>query len=638
MPKILENLTPLKADQLYSVKQQVDKQGARSTMKRRLSAITEAAPSAQIAQPYEASTQEQIQMCSLATLKTLYESNDAIHIRDNTRIMLDYLEGNRIDAAWSSNILQIVAEWAPINLRFHILGSCLQQLELSDSPSGPSGRHSDILRIIHGLLTSKVNLIGLSTTDVLDNLLNIASKVLQSSGAQGREHLLRHFDSEIHSNTVNSSEVAFLDGVTQAVVAITAHSYYKTQIPDMFAAVLSRVSLVAPEDDVRSPVLNLFYMDVAIQLIKQSDIRKGTSEARALIPISTFDMDFNLLHSKDMKIRRKFAALFTTYLIVECARSDRSDSILRPNSPTLHHLTAALYRHLRDRLSSDGDFSMLSDICHTLCTTIPKPEAMGLLPLLKRTQSEQASNTNIASVGHGQVGRLIEDTLANILLSCGEATAAEGIRRNVGTGKSTPRSSSEVLDYLLGIFQNDFTAEERAALETPWSPEVVPLQVNQSMSLRQSHRSRMVSSAAASREQFEVATSPVTARTTASGRIGELKMSLSHPRKGLDLATLTKASQTNLDDLFDGIEMQPISMGNGKNPPEKTNGDVSPVNERPRPAISSILGQEGLNEESTSHRDPVDSSPTNNSPRPASLPAQPGFLHEANLNLGKVVA
>lgn len=552
MPVLLVNLTSIKEALLYNLKQQLDKYDGNWVSKRH-SAVAGAIPDSN----HDTDTrtqlvQEDIAMCSLATLKILFETNDAVQIRDSTNSMLHYFEGKNVRAEWSSTLLQIVAEWAPINLRFHILRSCLQQLEISEVLDWPTNLQNNLLCVIQGLLTSRINMIGLSTTDVLDSLLNTASRLLRQSDSRQLDYIGQYFATSGISAEIGRSAVVFLNGIIDAVVDITAHSYYKAQISDMFDVIMSRLSVSFAEADVLSCTSKLLYMEMAIRLLKQSDVKKD-NESRSFVAIGSFDQYFRLLYSNIAIIRTKFSELFCTYLSVECARMAKTMSLLRPDSSTAQQLNSALYHHVQDTTGANLDLSIAASVVKSLCATLPGTESIFLLPLLDQLQQKflPSDGSNIACPV--VLVQFLRVSLADIVVACGDAGYAAEIMDTSDTQDRNMPKASDVLTHLLQGKAADISNEERLVLESPWSPDLITTQSPRTLSLRQLHKSRKASSADASRRPPDIAATRGVSQPSVSVGIEDLKTNLNRPRRENIRST---GEALDLDELFEGLELQ----------------------------------------------------------------------------------
>lgn len=137
---------------------------------------------------------------ALLILTRLFDSNSPQQIQYTTERVLHA----SVDENWLRTILQVLLEWTPIDLRFHIVNSCLAL----DEPRS--------IGLVKALLSSRASLVGLSIVDVLESL----SVLLQK----------------------NIDDPALRTEFGETVALLTAHTHYRMQLTDIASCLLGNVS------------------------------------------------------------------------------------------------------------------------------------------------------------------------------------------------------------------------------------------------------------------------------------------------------------------------------------------------------------------------------------------------------------
>ncbi|KAK9241125.1 hypothetical protein V1525DRAFT_335743 [Lipomyces kononenkoae] len=181
------------------------------------------------------SPQHEASLLALQALRKLFDAihdNGVFQIRYASISVVHFIIDHPRNEAWATNIIDLMARWTPVQLRFVIMRSLLEimaSLAINETP-----KHLVVTRLISSLLCSSVNLVGLSVLDVLHVLF---SQIL----------------SHLHQQTKgvkdqDGTRKILLDKLALAIADLATHTYYSDQISDMVTEILVRLRPIPHED------------------------------------------------------------------------------------------------------------------------------------------------------------------------------------------------------------------------------------------------------------------------------------------------------------------------------------------------------------------------------------------------------
>ncbi|CCG84099.1 protein of unknown function [Taphrina deformans PYCC 5710] len=536
-----------------------------------------------------------LEACSLNMIKHIFISNDSTKIRRATNKILQQADNpESLDSTWSSTLVKIAAEWVPINLRFHVLEACLEYLngfEILDATDLASKRQSEALNIIYMLLTSKVSLIGLSTNDVMESLLNVAQKLPASFDVAFRSlGSSSDLDATVPDLSPNKDEIMHLKQLLRTMVAITSHSYYKNQVSDMFKFLLERACAAESTGNLLAEDFQGFHLDVAGQLLQASKRQSGSRvQPSSLLP------GLVLLQSS-VYVRRKFAHVLYMYLQIACspilipttANSKSHDSSAVYNHDRNHEqdheigrlLRNSMYHYLKDPGNNIQDFNLGFDIVTSLHRLLPMSEMVILIPFLYRLQRESSHHNSKDNTSASIWRSRLEDAFYCVMHQCSASFERSFSKES---SYNTLPELSTVTNHLRSSLRNELSDSQLLAISEEWSPEDTDRHTSRAVSVRNSQRNRLTSSASASREHFDLGSGTIFAGRPATGRISVLKQTLashdvgsSGPTPALGRNDWTQSA--SLDMLFKDIDMKQLDIVAPDKPtmnPHDTNSQLS---------------------------------------------------------------
>lgn len=165
----------------------------------------------------------QVVSASMGILQAIFRHGDATQIQDAMKPIFKWLDGRGGSSQWSHEewailLAKTLCRWTSLPYRFVVLTSFVEYLvEHCDGPS--QTKHATLLAIISDILKSKdLTLIGLSTSDTLNNLAGLAVRRV-------------HFD----------LRDPLLPQIVECIENLAAHIYYAEQLNDIAEELVARI-------------------------------------------------------------------------------------------------------------------------------------------------------------------------------------------------------------------------------------------------------------------------------------------------------------------------------------------------------------------------------------------------------------
>ncbi|KIW25126.1 uncharacterized protein PV07_10790 [Cladophialophora immunda] len=209
------------------------------------------------------STRGQTRLATALTLKFIASKNPPKVTPETSRT------GN-----WATSLFEAIARWTPVQDRFIIVVTAMETLVRSPMAEGVLEKQLVLTTMIDWLLSSPVNLIGLSVMDVLLGFIQHMLVLLQLGGPNARvtqphredtlgfyREAKEAFDpssvltdnkmSRTLSKELTASPVRqeLLERLQKCIASLSNHIYYTDQISDMLTAILARLK-PSPQSEV----------------------------------------------------------------------------------------------------------------------------------------------------------------------------------------------------------------------------------------------------------------------------------------------------------------------------------------------------------------------------------------------------
>lgn len=538
---------------------------------------------------------------SLELVRLILTTNDAIRIRNVTQqIFRARSDGTGYPTETTSTLLQIASEWISIDLRFHVLSACLSELQGEENKQAwPTARQKHVLHVICALLNSKITLIGLSISDVLDSLCSIAADVLGI--ASSREPNLGRISFD--DDKEKSNDVTFLQLLAATIAALTIHTYYAGQTSDIFRHIMQLLG--RSESGYASSIesFRLFHLRIA-KLILLLPTRKGdrtmiatSIEPQALTPA------LNMLYAESV-VRENFLEIFMLYLAREreCRmKLDQGDFYHEPIADVGASMKTALYRYLCTSVTRCDDFSAGLDIIDVLDRAFSDADNLSYIPMLHRVDDQCFGIPEYTTSNGTRTSRchLIE-TMLRLGLKAGITLSAMKPANDYDCTTRLPNIDT-ILEDLPASVAKDYT---NAALERFEDNAHMSNNRNTNIKIstlgkKQIQTNRLHSSVTASRDNVPSSHDASSSIGTDGGLIQTLKKSLLVPTP-LEASKLSFSEQESrsISDLFRGIVSE-SSISNqleAKDIRTSTTEHAMPFSSharsQPVPAVKPVVAQE----------------------------------------------
>lgn len=168
---------------------------------------------------------------ALQCFKVLFNTNLTTQIYEATEIVTDDFIKRKVETRWASVFLELCTTWTPVQLRFIILTALLEksshlaQNVNSDNSGIFYSLQNRYARAILGLVSSEVNMIGLSISDVIQQVLLLQSDVILEK-----------------AKIISPEEVKTLTQLySDCICNLSTHIYYFDQVPDSIQEIFVRI-------------------------------------------------------------------------------------------------------------------------------------------------------------------------------------------------------------------------------------------------------------------------------------------------------------------------------------------------------------------------------------------------------------
>lgn len=293
------------------------------------------------------------------------------------------LEASRT-GTWATSLFEAIARWTPVQDRFIIVVTAMETLIRSPIAEDVLEKQIVLTTMIDWLLSSTVNLIGLSVMDVLLGLIRHTLLLLQLGGPNPRTAPPPHSDTlgiyrEVKeafdpsnvltgaemTRTVSKAELTasparqeLLLRLQKCIASLSTHIYYTDQISDMLTAILARLK-PSPQSEVptaaaaindpaaaikatadsasiqEDPNTSAFFSFVtarvtAVRVIKDILVRANSRrsatgapiEARARVGLQVWEGTQWLLKDENREVRFAYVDALLTWLKLETNKND----------------------------------------------------------------------------------------------------------------------------------------------------------------------------------------------------------------------------------------------------------------------------------------------------------------------------
>lgn len=274
---------------------------------------------------------------SMTALKQLYDTTSNMVLKATVVTTLAFIRGSPMPEQWKSTLIITCAKWVPVQIRFTMVSLLVDKL--TTLPLEDISYQVSIAHLTSSLLSSSVNMIGLSVIDVQRSLLHRQAVVLRNVTQE-------------HYHAGQPSIYDLIAILRKCIVDLASHIYYATQIPDMLSELLYRFQDAMPNasahstgantpmgatlgiDTVNTNANSLFHSLYISNILKTITKILALSSARAnqghdiSLTISSWDGTQKLLTHPDPEVRTTFA---NTIIMLLTNQSIQSSPVLALN-------------------------------------------------------------------------------------------------------------------------------------------------------------------------------------------------------------------------------------------------------------------------------------------------------------------
>ncbi|KAL9111914.1 MAG: hypothetical protein Q9227_003764 [Pyrenula ochraceoflavens] len=409
MPVILENLYSGDEDIIAALQQKAqasEKTDMAQARKRRMSVATVATVDTVEANPASASgtaadadkvAEEEVRVLAVRSLKQIFTagiSTNRGQIRTATTITLRFIANRKPtkvsqssispragrQGSWATSLMETVTRWTPVAERFIIVVTAVDTLLRSPVTESNLEEPLTLATMIDWLLSSSINLIGLSVMDVLLGFIQHVLLLLQLGGRdsklaphpQQKEAIDLFHDTPEQSEgneesrgraepeaiTPSPTRQALLLCLQKCISSLATHIYYTDQIADMLQAILARLKPSNPSDipstaqAIEQPVVAAnaiadsaslnenpatdgFFSfatarvtalkackDILFVANHRRALAGAAAEARSRVNIQVWEGTQWLLRDEDREVRLAYAEALLTWLRLETNKND----------------------------------------------------------------------------------------------------------------------------------------------------------------------------------------------------------------------------------------------------------------------------------------------------------------------------
>lgn len=223
-PPVLEQLYSDTKDNLFSINNRTQNLSLAMRRQSEDGASRSSNVSADLAEADSSDTEQEANLLAMQTLRKLFESAEAGASQVNyaSHTVIRFILARPTNESWATSMIDLMAQWTPVQSRFAILRSLLEVL--ASLSRDDLKQKLVVTRLISSLLSSSVNLAGLSVLDVLHVLFGQILGLIERAPAGGL--------------AADPERQSLVNNLALATGDLASHVYYSNQIADMVTEVL----------------------------------------------------------------------------------------------------------------------------------------------------------------------------------------------------------------------------------------------------------------------------------------------------------------------------------------------------------------------------------------------------------------
>ncbi|KAF2207459.1 hypothetical protein CERZMDRAFT_62768 [Cercospora zeae-maydis SCOH1-5] len=197
--------------------------------------------------------EEEVGLLAIDCVNAIFNTQNRSQTREATFSFMRFIAGEqgRSINEWASQLFRLITSWTPVQDRFVILFTAVETLRRLPVDGADFRLHETYAKVIHGVVSSDLNLIGISVMDVLVGLLTTTIRAVSYCARPGNNLLAREITSASNEQNAATSTVETLK---HSIACLAGHVYYSDQVTDMIAAILVRVKAYPTAADFKSNI------------------------------------------------------------------------------------------------------------------------------------------------------------------------------------------------------------------------------------------------------------------------------------------------------------------------------------------------------------------------------------------------
>ncbi|KAK9469360.1 hypothetical protein V1512DRAFT_256074 [Lipomyces arxii] len=357
---------------------------------------------------------------AMQALRRLFDTDNDTNesqIRLATHAVVDFIMAHPGNEAWARTMVDLMARWTPVQLRFVILRSLLEVM--ASISIKEIKKHLVITTLVGSLLSSRVNLAGLLVSDVLHVLFSQILRLLNLGKDAGAVEMRDQLLSQL----------------VYAIGGLATHIYYSDQISDMVSEILVRMRPISnmsdggssspPQSseppstatsyvhldryirrDARTQRFNhkpalLVALKVVKEILKVANMMESGVK-RNIVPLSSWTKTEWALIDQDADIKFAYASALLTYFSAEVDPDASGFKVKdggRARTEFLAQLHLTLYDYCLQPGNGANDFLTINAILVTVADKLGLLGIMRGLPMVLRLQEVVHSTLVAAHAG-----------------------------------------------------------------------------------------------------------------------------------------------------------------------------------------------------------------------------------------------
>ncbi|ODV77448.1 protein EFR3 [Suhomyces tanzawaensis NRRL Y-17324] len=165
-------------------------------------------------------------------IKAFFNTSATTQIAEVTQAVINYCHESVVEQSWGTTFLEMCTTWVPVQLRFVTLRTLLSRLStIAHSATQKLPKYdtqSQYANYVLGLVSSDVNMIGLSISDLIQQILSLQSG------------LIIHQSKFLKVEDVDRLSMVY----SNCICNLSTHIYYFDQVPDSIQEILIKIDSV----------------------------------------------------------------------------------------------------------------------------------------------------------------------------------------------------------------------------------------------------------------------------------------------------------------------------------------------------------------------------------------------------------